>query len=368
MTNHNITFSIISSGPGELSNWVAPVCHALAELEHKPTVDILLTPCQFASGFEHLMAQELPLVRHVLKPKETFRVGLKGHFGKRYTGKETHIVLFLGGDPFYAKGVGKFYNAAVYGYAEKTFNAGFKTLFTRDSIGDLMAAKVAYNLEHKTLKPPLESPYFLFLAGSRKEHYHNIIPIYNKAIAYIKHNNPAFKAVLLCSPFLKKDALEAFKTQYPLSNFDAISQDTESAMKHANGLITIPGTNTAEAAYLQTPMIVMVALNKPSVITLKGLAHFISKIPLLGYLLRLIIITIVLLKKPLLALPNILLKERFINERIGFFSTQELGNMILEFETNPDEKNMIKSKLTAFKPSKEPAKILVQNILKSEQL
>ncbi len=368
MKTNTPIFTLISSGPGELTNWVAPICHALKEDHKDAIIDIMLTPCQFASGLEHIMAKDLPLVRTVSRPKETFKLGLKGHLGKRHLSKERHIVLFLGGDPFYANGIGKYLNAPVYGYAEKEFKTKFKKLFTRDQIGDLMASKIAYNLESKDLTPPTEDPYFLFLAGSRKEHYHNILPIYQKTIRYIKTQDTSFKAILLCSPFLKGAALDAFKATYDLSQFDSLSQNTEAAMTHASGLITIPGTNTAEAAYLQTPMIVMVALNKPSVITLKGLAHFISKIPIIGYLLRLLIIAVLLLKKPLLALPNILLNERFIQERIGYFSGKHLGTIILEFETNPKEKKMIKKKLEAFKPDKTPAKILIQKILKLEQL
>ena len=60
----------------------------------------------------------------------------------------------------------------------------------------------------------------------------------------------------------------------------------------AKGLITIPGTNTAEAAYCGTAFTVMVPLNKPKVLTLKGTAHYISKIPLIGYIIRKIAIII----------------------------------------------------------------------------
>ena len=60
-----------------------------------------------------------------------------------------------------------------------------------------MAAKVAYKMEEVSKEVSID-PYFLFLPGSRKEHYENIIPLYSETVKILKKQEQKFQS----TPFI----------------------------------------------------------------------------------------------------------------------------------------------------------------------
>ena len=72
------------------------------------------------------------------------------------------------------------------------------------------------------------------------------------------------------------------------------------------------------------PLLMVLPLNNPEQFVFDGLAQLIFKIPVIGPFLRFILIKILLIKKPLLALPNIMAKKEIVPEIISYFTPNVL--------------------------------------------
>ncbi|RAP32430.1 hypothetical protein DID77_04545, partial [Candidatus Marinamargulisbacteria bacterium SCGC AG-439-L15] len=92
---------IQSNSPGEISNWVHPICVEANHQKLKMQIHILLTNCPYATGNEAEIVKNFPLVSKVYSPRETRDLLFKPpYFRKKFPGAK---LLFLGGDPFFAK-------------------------------------------------------------------------------------------------------------------------------------------------------------------------------------------------------------------------------------------------------------------------
>ena len=105
---------ILSNGPGELTTWVYPFLKALELAQRSPDhigkpktrISIVLSPCRNASGQETQLAKSFPNVDRVL-PQEQFFDFLLWNKTPDWTWAEQGIVIFLGGDQFFAVMIAK---------------------------------------------------------------------------------------------------------------------------------------------------------------------------------------------------------------------------------------------------------------------
>ena len=92
--------AIFSNSPGELFSWVRPVCYALRDRLSAVNIHIYLTPCQYATGEEVNVVKSFPNVVQVFTPSQTLaQIWSPTLLPDR--------VVFLGGDPMYAKRLAK---------------------------------------------------------------------------------------------------------------------------------------------------------------------------------------------------------------------------------------------------------------------
>jgi len=84
---------VLTNGPGELWGWARPVVKELKRDGHE--VDLVLLPCQFASGAEERISSFLGADR--VTPPERFREALS------VRGRPCDCVLQLGGDLLYGR-------------------------------------------------------------------------------------------------------------------------------------------------------------------------------------------------------------------------------------------------------------------------
>lgn len=111
---------ILSNGPGELSTWVRPVLQALRRQAQFSRVSILLSPCPHAGGNEQAVAATFPRVDRVLGPRQFFPFLLWGQTPDTWQWHSQGVVVFLGGDQFYAVAIGKRLGYRIVTYAEWT--------------------------------------------------------------------------------------------------------------------------------------------------------------------------------------------------------------------------------------------------------
>ncbi|MEN9225440.1 MAG: hypothetical protein Q6L60_05605 [Thermostichus sp. HHBFW_bins_43] len=93
---------ILSNGPGELTTWVRPVVMELRQQLPQARLSLVLSPCPHASGQEVKMAQEFIKIDRVQDPDFFLAFLLTGQTEEAWDWAERGVVLFLGGDQFFA--------------------------------------------------------------------------------------------------------------------------------------------------------------------------------------------------------------------------------------------------------------------------
>ncbi|MGQ9838053.1 MAG: hypothetical protein ACUVRV_08820 [Cyanobacteriota bacterium] len=93
---------ILSNGPGELITWVRPVVMELRQQLPQARLSLVLSPCPHASGQEVKIAQEFIKVDRVQDPDFFLAFLLTGQTEEVWNWAKRGVVLFLGGDQFFA--------------------------------------------------------------------------------------------------------------------------------------------------------------------------------------------------------------------------------------------------------------------------
>jgi hypothetical protein len=338
---------IQTNSPGELISWVKPLSETLSKQNTPVEISIFLTPCQYASGKEEDIAKNLPCVTQVYSPKATIKHLCNLPF--RYK-KENGAVLFLGGDPTYSKLLGLKHQVPVYGYAHsnQSLGIGIRSI-TKKEVGDLMADSVqtqSYDRKSILHKHQLkEAEYTVFFCGSRPQHFRAFLPFICTTIQHIKNINPTLNPIINISPFISdKDVNDACKN-INTKSIIFLRANSHEIMSIAKLLITLPGTNTAEAMYLNVPMFVVAPLNRPDLIILDGLAGLIEKVTIIGPHIKRLAIQSTKKKLKFAALPNRIAKTMIVPEIVDYIEEKELADKVNKLLNNEDELNAIKKRL-----------------------
>lgn len=338
------------------------MCHTCKTHYPDTEIQIFLTPCQYATGFEKEIAETLPLVKKVYSPKETIKHIFSWPIRKN--NKAKGAVLFLGGDPLYSQALGIKHKLPVYGYHEREGSLGifFKKSFSSKSIGNLMADKITEFPPKKNIilnKLKLEDkPYTLFFASSRPKQFEALFPLLCDTIQELKKQDSTLNPIINISPFISKKQVEKIKKKSNLNNIVCLQENSIEVMSIAKWLITIPGTNTAEAAYMKLPMIVLIPLNNPELLIFDGLGGLLSHIPLFGAVITQSIITVLKKKGRMYSQPNLMLNEPIIPEIIETIIPEKLAKTLLNYLQSEEEHQKIYNKLlTLPKPESVSLKI-----------
>ncbi len=339
----SFTLYIQTNSPGELTSWTGPIVKRFKELRPDSRVVILLTPCQYASGNEVEIAKKIPGVDQVHSPSQTIGKLLSFPLIQKQPG----VILFLGGDPMYSQLFGLKYKIPAFAYTEHKRKPGllFKKVFYKHVDGDLMGARV---LEYQ--KPPEpQDPYCLFMAGSRPQHFFNLVPFYSEIATILKQKIPDFKSILLVSPFIKDSDLVRLHN-VPLE-FEVLRGQSLDFISNARFVVTIPGTNTAEAMYLRTPMLVLVPTHRPEFLILDGLGGLIGNLPLIGKWIKTGIVAYLKTRIAFFSHPNRLMQKRIVPELVGKFSADQVADTIQHYYQNDAKLKEIRSGLEQISPN-----------------
>ena len=134
-------------------------------------------------------------------------------------------------------------------------------------------------------------------------------------------------------------------------------------MRAANLAVTIPGTNTLELGIAGVPSIVMLPMNKPEVIPLEGVGHWLGLIPLIGTPLKRQAVKLFVegLNIPV-SLPNRFSGEDLMVEIKGSVSVEQIAGEAKTLLDDPAELARRRKRLLATMPQPGAAERLVKAI------
>ncbi len=345
---------LVSSGPGEVSNWVVPMARAAASWAAQRDVllnlSLILPPCQFASGQEIAYAERQELFARILGPRQCLGLvtGLR-----RFPAAGPGCVLHLGGDLWYSATLGHRLRFPAFAYVETPlvrkradrFQRVFvpsQALADRLIVEGVPATRLSVvgdlRVEHLSAfraptLPTLEGSRVALLPGSRRWIIEGILPFLLDVAATMHARRPAVRFSLIVSPFLPREALARILDRYrgALTNLgvDIVEENRMTALGQSDFAITLPGTNTVEMAILGVPMLVILPLSQPTRIRTEGLSEWIGRIPGLGTAVKTVMAWRLARRPGLLALPNREAGRAVVPEVVGRITPADVARHAL---------------------------------------
>lgn len=228
------------------------------------------------------------------------------------------------------------------------------------------------------------SPHILLLAGSRDAFSVVLIPFMIGLADYLGQQLPQAKFVWPVVSLLKeetirngiagneKDVLGGLAGQRKENiiitpsgtQIEMIAeQERHAHMRAATLAVTIPGTNTLELGIAGVPSVVMLPMNKPEVIPLEGIGHWLGMIPWVGTFIkrRAVKLFVEGLKVPV-SLPNRFSGEDLMLEVKGKVSVEGIGDEVLALLQSPTFSHRRKRLLETM-PQPGAAERLVKSVL-----
>jgi len=401
---------IVTNSPGELMGWVKPVVQKLKDKEPRAKIIVVIPPCQYSSGMEKKVAKSFPEVKSIIGAAEYIKYILSGISPISIRKIKRGVVVFLGGDPVYTVLLSKRLSLPAIAYIQKprwrkyfkkfmVLNQKTQKEFLRQGIkvdrilivGDLVTDTVQVQIskdeiyKHWHLDP--QRPIISIMPGSRPSHTKYTTPFFLRVIELIKDEFPEAQFFLILSPFANKENLislgkeklnrvfqgttaklikegEQWKLLTEMGlKVSLVEKERYEIMSVSNIAITIPGTNTAELAFLGIPMVVAVPLNKPEAIPLDGLSGLIDKFPLLGTLIKRWIVKKYNKKIKFTAIPNIRAEEEIVPEVRGIIEAQDVAKQVIKILREPTRRDLISGKLKKVMGTKGASDRVVEVIL-----
>lgn len=393
---------ILSNAPGELTTWVYPFLKALeislSEIEEKtkPRISIALSPDQNSSGREVQLAKSFHNVDRVLAQEQFFDFLLWGKTPNWQWSKQG-IVIFLGGDQFFAVAIAKRLGYKTLIYAEwqarwyrwvdlfavrneaisNKIPAKFRHKAT--AIGDLMIDRVenivddkADNKNNKKLEVTSPANRICYLPGSKEHKLRIGVPISIAISDILRQKRPELEFVIALAPTTTPETLAKYaQVSFPTDDSDGSTAilDGEKLLtakgtvisihrefpahklvKSSQICITTAGANTAELASLNQPMMVLLPTNLDNTkVGWDGMAGLLAAAPLFGKFLsnqiNFILISQIQKRGQLLAWPNIWAGEVIVPEFLGVLSPTKIAEEILFYLDHPEELTKMRDRL-----------------------
>jgi len=410
----NFDVVITANSPGELMGQVRPfVCEVSKQLPEAKII-LVLPPCQYSTGKEIEVAKQIKEIYDVILPQEYKNWIFKGNTPKGINFNKKGILVFMGGDLFHAAMIAKKLNYPAIAYARDhfTWKNAFNKFFVPDNSTYKKAIKKGVNENKLSVAGNLivDSIILTMTAQQAKKEWHLDD---KKPIVSIMLGSHPFQIKLVTSFFLKTAEnifswLPDVQFIMPISKFTSLStvekylnptdqiynegrnsiasiviEDDKHYIKTEKGLkillltdlnhdainisdlvITMPGTNTAEIAAINTPMISVFPLNRPKVIPLEGLGEIIGNLPLIGGLFKIAAINALNKMIKYVALPNITAHEEIVPEIRGRLEPSTVSDEAVKMLKNSDRLDLIRSKLKNLMGSTGAAGIIVSEIRK----
>ena len=387
---------ILSNAPGELTTWVFPFLKALdIALRSQPDltnprqtrISIALSPCQNASGREVQLAQSFPNVNRVLSQDQFFDFLLWGRTPNWEWAKQG-IVIFLGGDQFFAVAIAKRlgYKTLIYAEWEARWYRWADLFAVRNQaivdkipkefqakatvVGDLMVDQA----NQDALSDSLPANRICFMPGSKGHKLQVGAPLVVAIADILQQKRPALELAIVIAPTTTPETLAQYtQISFPTADSDGATANivdgnlvtakgtviklyrefpAHKQIKSSQLCITTVGANTAELAALNQPMLVLLPTNfADTKVGWDGLLGLIASTPLLGKALGVLINTVLVSqiqkRGQLLAWPNIWAGEKIVPEIWGKLIPTQVATEILFYLDRPEELSKMRDRLKA---------------------
>lgn len=399
---------ITTNGPGEMSAWVQPMINEIRSTLPHARILIALVPCPHSSGYEEQFSHRF-IGATVLAPKETVQFILTGTLPSHVVLAQHGVVLHLGGDQLFSVCLGwrTHFPVTVYTENRVQWKSRVARYYLRDQalearygarlpahkmlvVGDLMADAIApthgsIDIRQKlNLRP--DAPVVSLLPGSKPLKVLYSTAFMLKIVDELSLLMPQVQFILPQSPFtplsqlrqaVQDDKLVALLDGVPgkvvhdrVSTSLITPQGNKvqivppswqvNALQVSDLSITLPGTNTAELAALGVPMVVVLPLHKPELLPLEGLGGLIGKLPLLGPVIKRVLVNATLSRMRYVSLPNQKADEAVVPELIGAYSAEAVAQQAYELLLQPLARREMSMKLRELMRSHQaPSRILM---------
>ena len=382
---------ILSNGPGELTTWVYPFLRALEiaspiDPHRSPIrISIALSPCQNASGPEAQLAKSFPKVARVLPQDQFFDFLLWGRTPDWAWAKQG-VVIFLGGDQFFAIAIAKRLGYKTLIYAEwearwyrwaDSFAVRNQTIADRIPspfrnkarvIGDLMVDQSGQD----AVRESGAKQRICFMPGSKGNKLKIGVPLAVAIADILRSQRPDLEFVIALAPTTTPEILAEYaQNVFPTPDSAGSTANlTDGNLVTAKGTViklhcafpahelikssqicvTTVGANTAELAALHQPMIVLLPTNFTDMkVGWDGILGLLAATPLLskslGIVINVILIAQIEKKGQLLAWPNIWAGEMVVPEMLGKLTPTQVAEKISFYLEHPDELTKICDRL-----------------------
>ena len=298
---------ILANSPGEMSGWVAPVVTQVRAVLPEAHITVALIPDWFTSGREREFAGQLPvdrvvgiftLIREIWKNRSAFQA-------------KKSLVLFLGGDALYAKGLSRLLKCPAMAYMPRVYHpADFVRIFVPAVSEKERAVRkgadpgrivVVPTLALDSVNPsgnaaqvrqrlsllPESHPVFSLLAGSRPEYAELGFNFMLDVADLLLEKYPEGQVLLPVSPFIDRSlALSVLRqrkmtwteeaasetiTAGPARRIRFVFGNTHDAFAVTDVAVVIPGTNNLQCAAMGIPFVILMPLNWVEHIPFEGL-------------------------------------------------------------------------------------------------
>ena len=302
--------TIIANSPGEMSGWVAPVVAQVRALLPDVHITVALVPDWFTSGRERQFAAQLPVdrvagvftvIRSIWRELDACRA-------------RKNLVLFLGGDALYAKGVAALLKCPAMAYMPRVYHpADFVKIFVPTQQEQERAVRKGARPENIDVVPTLAldsvvpsgtpeqirqrlglpaaaRPIFSLMAGSRPSYVGLSIDFMLDIAGNLLDRYPEARALLPVSPFIDRELVLSVLRQRGMTWRETPGGDTyfvgsggrilivfahsHDAFVVADIAVVLPGTNNLQCAALGVPFIMLMPLNSIEHIPFEGLLGF----------------------------------------------------------------------------------------------
>jgi lipid-A-disaccharide synthase len=379
---------ILSNGPGEITTWVYPVVRELKRIcSDSMRISVILSPCPNSMGNEAEIVAGYDGVDRVQGAQDFLPFLLLGKTGDNWSWYKEGIVLFLGGDQFFALVISKRlgYRSLIYAEWEarwyrfidhfavmnnsviNNISPKYHSKFT--VVGDLMSDVSVTNNIGKVGETIIG-----LLPGSKRAKLMLGVPLMLAIASFLQQTKPEVKFIIPVAPTINTDILARYANPQdnPLVNIwgkvktKLIKENQREYLVTSDGLkielitkfpcyeiltncslcLTTVGANTAQLGSLLIPMIVLLPTQQLDAMrSWDGIPGILANLPLFGGYFAKLINWLVLRQKRLFAWPNIWAKTEIVPELVGELKAAEVGQMILDLLDHPEKLASMKNKL-----------------------
>lgn len=389
----SIDIVILTNGPGELLTWVRPVVKALRQQlgvdSEQVRISVILSPCPHASGYETEIAESFPEVDRVQAAKYFVDFLVCGRTQNRWSWRDRGVVLFLGGDQFFAVAIAKHLGYRTVIYAEwkarwlhwsdsfgvaQPQSIDFIPQRYRHKItvvGNLMLDAAVCDQSQSRLAPSLtatSASLIGLLPGSKPAKLLLGVPLMLAIAQRIQTQRPQTQFVIFVAPTIPLATLADYADPQhsPAHRYVGgggaqlvAPEGQQPYLKTATGVkiqlctqmpaydllarchlcLTTVGANTAELAALAVPMLVLIPTYQLDVMRAwDGLPGLMANLPGVGRFMA-IAINWILLKRGLglRAWPNIWAKKEIVPEYLGKLQPADIAQDVLDLLAQPEK-------------------------------